>query len=137
MPLMSHKQITLIAGIALIGIAGAVALFFLDPTKHSFFPKCAFHLATGYSCPGCGSSRALYALTHGNVLEAVRLNPGILCLLGMGVTDFGRYIRSTTQPKPFHTLFANTWLVIGLVIGMVVYAVLRNLPWAPFTSLAP
>jgi uncharacterized protein YacL len=55
----------------------------------------------------------------------------------MGVTDFGRYIRSTTQAKPFRTLFANTWLVIGLVIAMLIYAVVRNLPWAPFTSLAP
>ena len=114
-----------------------MALFFLDPTKHTFFPKCAFHLATGYSCPGGGSSRALFALTHGNVFEAFRLNPGILCLLTMGVTDFGRYIRSTSQARPYYTLFANTWLVIGLVVGMVVYAVLRNLPWMPFTSLAP
>ena len=89
---MSSKQIILISSIAMFIIAGAVALFFLDPTKHAFFPKCAFHMATGYSCPGCGSSRAL---------------------------------------------FANTWLVIGLVVGMVVYAVLRNLPWVPFISLAP
>ena len=134
---MSSKQIILISSIAMFIIAGAVALFFLDPTKHAFFPKCAFHLATGYSCPGCGSSRALFALTHGNVFEAFRLNPGILCLLTMGVTDFGRYIRSTSQARPYYTLFANTWLVIGLVVGMVVYAVLRNLPWMPFTSLVP
>jgi len=120
---MSPKQIVLISSIAMFIIAGAVVLFFLDPTKHAFFPKCAFQMATG--------------LTHGNVLEAFRLNPGILCLLTMGVTDFGRYIRSTTQARPHHTLFANTWLVIGLVVGMVVYAVLRNLPWMPFTSLAP
>jgi hypothetical protein len=79
----------------------------------------------------------MYQLTHGNVLEAVRLNPGVMFLLGMGVTDFGRYIRSARQATPFQTLFANTWLVIGLVIGMIVYAVVRNLPWAPFSGLAP
>lgn len=56
---MSPKQIILTSSIAMFIIAGAVALFFLDPTKHAFFPKCAFHMATGYSCPGCGSSRAL------------------------------------------------------------------------------
>ena len=134
---MSTKQLTIIIGVLVIALGGAVALFFLDPSKQIFFPKCAFFVSTGYSCPGCGSSRALYQLTHGNVLEAVRLNPGILCLLGMGVTDFGRYIRSTTQAKPFRTLFANTWLVIGLVIAMLIYAVVRNLPWAPFTNLAP
>ncbi len=133
---MSSKHLTIIIGIPVIALGGAVALFFLDPSKQTFFPKCAFHMATGYSCPGCGSSRALYQLTHANVLEALRLNPGILCLLGMGVTDFGRYIRSATLAKPFRTLFANVWLVIGLVVGMLIYAVVRNLPWAPFTSLA-
>ena len=133
---MSSKHLTIIIGIPVIALGGAVALFFLDPSKQTFFPKCAFHMATGYSCPGCGSSRALYQLTHGNVLEALRLNPGILCLLGMGVTDFGRYIRSATLAKPFRTLFANVWLVIGLVVGMLISAVVRNLPWAPFTSLA-
>ena len=76
-------------------------------------------------------------MTHGNVLEAVRLNPGVMFLLGMGVTDFGRYIRSTMRAKPFRTLFANVRLVIGLVVGMLLYAVARNLPWTPFIGLAP
>lgn len=134
---MSTKQLTIIIGIPVILLAGAVTLFFLDPSKHTFFPKCAFHMATGYSCPGCGSSRALYQLTHGNVLEALRLNPGIMFLLGMGVTDFGRYIRSVKLSEPFQTVFANVRLVIGLVVGMLLYAVARNLPWAPFTELAP
>lgn len=134
---MSTKHLTIIIGIPVILLTGAVTLFFLDPSKHTFFPKCAFHMATGYSCPGCGSSRALYQLTHGNVLEALRLNPGIMFLLGMGVTDFGRYIRSVKLSEPFHTVFANVRLVIGLVVGMLLYAVARNLPWAPFTDLAP
>ena len=134
---MSTKHLTIIIGIPVIALGGAVALFFLDPSKQTFFPKCAFYVSTGYSCPGCGSSRALYQLTHGNVLEALRLNPGFMFLLGMGVTDFGRYIRSTTRAEPFRTLFANVWLVIGLVVGMLIYAVARNLPWAPFTSLTP
>ena len=134
---MSTKHLTIIIGIPVILLTGAVTLFFLDPSKHTFFPKCAFHMATGYSCPGCGSSRALYQLTHGNVLEALRLNPGIMFLLGMGVTDFGRYIRSVKLSEPFHTVFANVRLVIGLVVGMLLYAVARNLTWAPFTELAP
>jgi len=56
---MAHKKVTLLAGIALIPIAGAVALFFFDPAKHAFFPKCTFHVATGYSCPGCDSLHPL------------------------------------------------------------------------------
>ena len=134
---LGKRQIALIVGLPLLALGVAVPLFYLDPAKLPFFPKCAFHMATGYSCPGCGSSRALYQLTHGNVLEALRLNPGIMFLLGMGVTDFGRYIRSVKLSEPFQTVFANVRLVIGLVVGMLLYAVARNLPWAPFTDLAP
>ena len=54
-----------------------------------------------------------------------------------GLTDFGRYFRSVKLSEPFHTVFANVRLVIGLVVGMLLYAVARNLPWAPFTDLAP
>ena len=137
MAAFNAKNFTIIIGIPVILVAGAVSLFFFDPSKYIFFPKCAFNIATGYFCPGCGSSRALYQLTHGNVLEALRLNPGVIFLLVMGVIDFGRYIRSVKFSQPFYTLFANLWLVIGLVVGMFLYAVARNLPWTPFTGLAP
>ena len=137
MAAFNAKNFTIIIGIPAILVAGAVSLFFLDPSKHIFFPKCAFNMATGYFCPGCGSSRALYQLTHGNVLEALRLNPGVIFLLVMGVIDFGRYIRSVKISEPFYTLFANLWLAISLIVGMLLYAVARNLPWTPFTGLAP
>ena len=137
MAAFNAKNFTIIIGIPAILVAGAVSLFFLDPSKHIFFPKCAFNMATGYFCPGCGSSRALYQLTHGNVLEALRLNPGVIFLLVMGVIDFGRYIRSVKISEPFFTLFANLWLAISLIVGMLLYAVARNLPWTPFTGLAP
>ena len=137
MAAFNAKNFTIIIGIPVILVAGAVSLFFFDPSKYIFFPKCAFNIATGYFCPGCGSSRALYQLTHGNVLEALRLNPGVIFLLVMGVIDFGRYIRSVKISQPFYTLFANLWLVISLVVGMLLYAVARNLPWTPFTGLAP
>ena len=31
------------------------------------FP-CLFHLATGYYCPGCGGTRAIASLLHGQVI---------------------------------------------------------------------
>jgi hypothetical protein len=34
-------------------------------------PKCPFKMITGFSCPGCGIQRALYAIMHGNIKEAI------------------------------------------------------------------
>ena len=94
-------------------------------------------MATGYTCPGCGSTRALYHLTHGNVLEAFRLNPGLITLLLLSVTDYTRYAIAVKRAKRFQTLFCNTKLIFTLLGGMLIYGIVRNLPWAPFAGLAP
>lgn len=134
---MSRLRLFLLFGIPLTIIGGGVALFFLNPSEHSFFPKCALYMATGFSCPGCGSTRALYQLTHGDALEALRLNPGLIGLIGLGLTDYVRYVLAVVRGNPFHTLFGRLKLLGGLLGVMLVYGVIRNLPWSPFINLAP
>ena len=134
---MSARRILILFGIPLIVIGGGAALFFLNPNDNSFFPKCSLYVATGYTCPGCGSTRALYHLSHGNVLEAFRLNPGLITLLLLSVTDYTRYAIAVKRAKRFQTLFCNTKLIFTLLGGMLIYGIVRNLPWAPFAGLAP
>ena len=134
---MSRLRLFLLFGIPLTIIGGGVALFFLNPSEHSFFPKCALYMATGFSCPGCGSTRALYQLTHGDVLEAMRLNPGLIALITLGITDYVRFVVSVIRGNPFQTLFGRLKLLGALMGVMLVYGVIRNLPWPLFESLAP
>ena len=134
---MSAKRILVLFGIPLIVIGGGAALFFLNPNENSFFPKCSLYVATGYTCPGCGSTRALYHLTQGNVLEAFRLNPGLITLLLLSVTDYTRYAIAVKQAKRFQTLFCNMKLIFTVLGVMLIYGIIRNLPWAPFAGLAP
>src|SRR5271170_2433470 len=61
-----------IFGMAILG-AGAFVYFF-NPGTHGFYPVCLFHQLTGLNCPGCGMTRALYALLHGNFLLALKDN---------------------------------------------------------------
>lgn len=42
-------------------------------------PLCPFALVTRHPCPGCGLTRATFALAHGHVHEALRFHP--LCLV--------------------------------------------------------
>lgn len=37
-------------------------------------PKCPFKLLTGFSCPACGAQRALHALLHLHIREAIGYN---------------------------------------------------------------
>jgi len=134
---MSPLRLFLLFGIPLAIIGGGVVLFFLNPSEHSFFPKCALYMATGFSCPGCGSTRALYQLTHGDVLEAMRLNPVLMALITLGITDYVRFVVSVIRGNPFQTLFGRLKLIGALMGVMLVYGVIRNLPWPLFESLAP
>ena len=54
-----------VLGMAALG-AGAV-VFFFNPATHGFYPVCVFHQLTGLNCPGCGGTRSVYALLHGNI----------------------------------------------------------------------
>ena len=134
---MSPLRLAILIGVPLVLIGGGTALFFLNPSEHSFFPKCSLYVATGFFCPGCGSTRALFHLTHGNVLEALRLNPGLMALITLGLTDYIRFVVSVIRGNPFQTLFGRLKLLGALMGVMLVYGVIRNLPWRLFESLAP
>lgn len=42
-------------------------------------PMCPFAIITRHPCPGCGLTRATFALAHGHIREALHLHP--LCLV--------------------------------------------------------
>ena len=59
----------------LAGVIGVVVLCLFPPERYAFYPACPFHALTGWLCPGCGSTRALSAFLHGEMLRAFALNP--------------------------------------------------------------
>jgi hypothetical protein len=110
----------------------AVVLFLFEPTKVRFYPKCLFHQWTGLSCPGCGATRAMYSLLHGDVVTAFKFNPLLLILLPLLIWVFLRQVvRQTTGqilPSPFDYTYVG-WAVAG---GVIVFGVVRNLPFPAF-----
>lgn len=111
------------------GVVGVLVLFAVtDPTSWRFFPKCLLHSCTGLNCPGCGTTRALRALAHGDVATALRFNAlTMLALPFVGYLVVRR--RDTSTIRPFWV-----WLTVIAVIG---FGILRNIPAYPFTLLAP
>jgi hypothetical protein len=108
-------------------LAGLVVLARFDPEQHRFFPRCAFHELTGWSCPGCGGQRALHHLLHGEVMLALRHNLLLVALLPLGLWVGWRWLVRTVFGRELPGLFAHhywPWLLAGAVIG---FGVLRNL----------
>lgn len=117
-------------------VAGVALLWRVDPNQPgSGLPPCPIHAYTGLFCPGCGATRAMHALVHGDVLQAMAMNPVFtlaLPLLSLLLLD-----QIARLPQPLSALArrvsdARPWAV--LLLG---YTLLRNLPWAPFNLLAP
>jgi len=112
-------------GATVLGVGAMV--FFFNPSTHGFFPTCMFHAATGLYCPGCGATRALYALLHGNIRMALKDN-ALFVLSLVALTVWGaRFIlrKLKNQPAKFSLSPKFLW---GFLVVAVVFAVLRNLP---------
>jgi len=102
----------------------AVAAFLLyrfDPTVVRFFPICVFHALTGLECPGCGATRAMHRLLHGDLAGAFRFNQLIFAVPPFLLAAW-RWPRFTKRPDV-------AWTTVTVV---VVYAIVRNLPFWPY-----
>ena len=112
--------------------AGAV-LFFFNPSKNNFYPVCLFHKLTGLNCPGCGATRSLYALLHGNFTLAFRDNAlfvlALAALAARGLWFAARFISG--RPVGIFPPPKSLWIFLAAAL---VFGVSRNLPAFPFLS---
>ena len=113
--------------LTLAGAAGFAALLFLfPPDEVPYWPKCLLHQTTGLHCPGCGATRALAALLHGDLRRSLANN---LLLIPALIA----FLTALWHPK----LLENRRLTAGALAVLILFAILRNLPWQPFCLLAP
>ena len=121
----------IVLGAAALG-AGAV-VFFFNPSMHRFYPVCLFHELTGWNCPGCGGTRAVYALLHGNFALALKDNALFVVVLaaatGRGIWFAVKKIRR--QPVGTFVPVRVLWAALAMA---AVFTVLRNLPAFAFLS---
>ena len=123
------RQELLMLGLFLaLGMIACAVLLVAPPgsPNSKWLPKCMFYQWTGLYCPGCGSTRALSALLHGDIRASLHNNvlliPGGLLLVVLIV-------------KPGISLKRPVAVTIAAIV--IAYAVLRNIPVAPFSYLAP
>ncbi len=112
--------------------AGATYLWIFEPGRTGFFPACPFRLLTGFACPGCGSTRGMHALIHGDVLTAFQVQsvprPGIAVSDLRAVAPYERSdSRSSNQPKPAKRKII--WVLFVVILGFWIF---RNTPLYPF-----
>lgn len=117
--------------------AAAAFLYLHDPINNGLVPETPFLWLTGFFCPGCGATRALHSLLHGEFGIALSFNP--LVILGLPIAAYfylsflSEVFRGRRFPMP-DGLRGYAWVIPAVFIA---FWVARNLPWEPFTYLAP
>lgn len=125
LPATPRQTAWLLTGLAAIG----AGVLYLSPPSHSWYlPACPIHSVTGLYCPGCGTARALHALLHGRLAEALDANLLLVALLpalaGLGVLLFVDAVRDNRV----RDLRLPSWASFGFVAAVTLFTILRNLP---------
>jgi len=115
-------------------IAGAAYLFFFEPGKSGFFPACPFRFLTGFTCPGCGTTRALHQILHGNFVTAFTLNPLLLLAIPFILFALLRYsviVMRGGVPRPNALPAPYIYAIFFVILSFWIF---RNTPFYPFVS---
>ena len=119
------------------GAAAVAVVAYFNPATAGFFPVCPLYKLTGLACPGCGMTRAMHALLHGDLLTALDFNlllPGILFFFGyLFVSLFLTFARG----RGLDFRLFNGKVLWGFFAFALVFTVARNLPYYPFSILFP
>jgi len=115
--------------------AGVGYTLLTDPTRSTAdaIPTCLLKLTTGLDCPGCGGTRAMWYLLHGDVPAAARHHLLFVFVLPFLIYLFVAWTVQHMSGRRLPQLRVSN-RTIGVVLGAwLVFSIARNLPWAPFT----
>lgn len=120
----------LAGGILIAGLLAAGGISLSGIRLAGLLPPCLFRQITGLHCPGCGGTRMVESLLHGDVAAAWSYNP-LLLTAGVGLAAgllwfFLRTFRREWTPlRP--AADSRWWLTVPLLI--LLFWVVRNLPF--------
>jgi hypothetical protein len=131
----ARRIAAVLIGAAVVVIAAA--LFAYDPAEGNALPGCVFHGLTGLYCPGCGSCRALHQLLNGHLGAALGMNPLMVLALPFLGVYFLLYAVAAIRRKPWLGVSMKAIWIRAILCLVIAHGVLRNIPFEPFSWLAP
>jgi membrane-bound acyltransferase YfiQ involved in biofilm formation len=103
-------------------------LHLFPPATSSFYPRCPIFTWLHLYCPGCGGTRALAALLHGRLLEAMHWNAMVVLLLPFATIYFASTYWRAIRNVDFRWPNVSNSLLAFLLSCVGIFTVLRNLP---------
>ena len=106
-----------------------ILVFYYFINKHTgFFIPCLFNEITGYRCPGCGITHALFEMLNLNFKEAFFYNPLVIIYMPFILAYFFYldYLYVYDKEDKILKKIPNFVMIIVLIITLL-YGVLRNI----------
>ena len=126
--------------VLLVVLTAFLAAAFLVPvdTVCSLPPVCLTRILTGFDCPGCGMTRALVSLAHGDLAGALAFHPlvPVVAALLVGLfaaltleAAFGRSLRVEGRQLNRVALFLLALFLLTWVIRTCLTLAAGGRPW--------
>jgi len=118
-------------------VCAAVAL--RDPRDEGSFAICPWLFLTGTQCPGCGVLRSMNRLVGGDIEGALGYNVMWVIAVPVMIYSWFRWVLPSKFSNYLPMLRPQLRIpaVVGIFVVLLLFGVLRNLPWEPFTWLHP
>jgi len=109
-----------------ISAAAIAVLYAFPPSQYSFYPRCPFYTYAHLLCPGCGGTRALYEMLHGNLAGAWHYNALFTMLLPLSfVWSAVVWFRAALNNQELDfRLPRAAWAMVAVVA--ILFTVVRN-----------
>lgn len=114
------------APLVVVVLAAAVLLRF-PPGQYSFYLQCPIYRYLHLQCPGCGATRALAALLHGHIAEALRLNALTTLLTPFAVAYAAFCYRSFLRREAIRLPRIPRPAVYTSLVAAILFAIIRNI----------
>ena len=109
-------------------LAAAIVFLVFPPAQYGFYPQCPVYHYLHLLCPGCGGTRAVAALLHGQIVEALRLNPLITLLTPVAMTYMAVHCRRVFKNQSFSWPQPSPSAIYATLGAASLFAIVRNLP---------
>lgn len=125
------------ARLAVLTVTAAIGLAIAYVIGLPPFPTCAFKIASGHPCPGCGMTRSVVNLAHADVLTSLRFHPlGVVMAGGLVAGILGALIGLVRGTDPVWELVERrgSWLFGSFLVALLGIWVVRAFlvpSWAP------